>query len=108
MLSKFNDRLWWLFNSKPSKRATPYIALVVAAVFTGAIICFGALLLVAIVTTPAKTSAFGWSVAIGIPLLAVSGLVWGSILDYKSGYVDAFYQAYQAKRERIGKKLGKL
>ncbi len=91
------DKLWWFCNRKPSRRFVPYLGLVLCNVVFGALALLGL----------AVMSVQFW---FGIIIIAYT-FVWLVVFywyDNKHGFVDAYYRAYLAQRERIGKKLGKM
>lgn len=92
------DKFWWWLNRKPSRRAVPYVGIVFNSFLFGALTMVGLLLLVIQV----------WWLGIAVVVSVLGWLIAGYFSDKKNGYVDAYYEAYLAHRERIGKKLGKM
>ena len=95
------DRLFWFFNKKPAFKSSAYLTTVLYYFVYGIIFFIGGVLLFAPQTTPK---------IMGVILLVLSSsmLIYMFYWDNKDGFVDAMNQAYLAKRERIGKKLGKM
>ncbi len=91
------DEFWWWTNRKPSRRVAPYLSMMAVNLVYGVILVLG-------------IAVLGVKVWLGLVIIAYS-LAWlgySFYYDNKNGYVDAYYQAYLAQRDRIGKRLGKL
>ena len=101
MKASLSDRLFWLFNKKPSKKYNPYSSVLMVGFTSGCLVVFGFLI---IMGASSYSRLFGL-----IPIAMGTGnLFWSYYEDKKKGYVDAYYGNYLKRREEIGKKLGKL
>jgi len=93
-----SDKFWWWLNRRPSKRCVPYLCLMVTSVLYGMLLLVGVVVLVL---------GVGWLGLLTV-LYSVGFLVYVYVSDSKEGFVDACYRVYLTKRERLGRKLGKI